>query len=145
MNSLQDHAYQVHAQNLSVAKKRRLITQLEADIESEYAKWADVLADLLDYNNLGVMQFGFRVCDQYEAYGLSKKCGVLRRDIYKGPIIRIAFYITNAGEIGVAEWDNNGGPPRLSTIQPTCIDGTHYCDKTKKALRMFVETHPDLK
>lgn len=145
MNSLQDHAYQVHAQNLSVANKRRLITQLEADIIIEYGKWADVLADLLDRNNLGVHEFGFRVCDQYEAYGLSKKRGVLRRDIYKGPIIRVAFYITDAGEIGIAEWGNNGGPPHLSTIQPTYINSTHYCDKTKKALRMFVETHPDLK
>lgn len=134
MDTLQDRAYQVYAENLSVKKKQRLIARLEGDIDEAYAKWRDTTNAFLKAHSLG-----FKVCDTFSGYSLSEKRGVLTSTSRQSTF---AFYIVDE-KIGFTEWDDMGSP-HSSVIELDRLEQSKFCDDTKMALRMFVATHPQL-
>lgn len=138
METLQDLAYRVYAQGLTVSKKRRLIESLENDITDTFDKWQDVMAAFLDDHGFGVQGVGYRVYDHFTGYGMpTHRRGVLTLEERR---YSEAYYITNDGKLGYTHWDDMGSPGTTVRVIDDFKD-----DTTRKILQKFIETHPSLK
>jgi hypothetical protein len=144
MESLQDLAYTVYVQNLSVKKKRRLIEELETDIDNTYVKWAYNMTCFLDSKKLGlgVGGFGFEAHNMYTAHIFPTKEGVvtLEKNMFKE-----VYYITDNGQIGIIFWDQSGRPESHTLLISDIDKDLSLCEATIEMLHEFVATHPDLK
>lgn len=126
MDSLENLAFRVHTQNLSVPEKRKLIRQLEEDIDNNYRIWYDNMTKFLLSKKLS----NYNVYGIFESYTLSRKRGVLRQELCNDVI---AYYIID-GKLGVTKW-NDMGNPSTSLIE--------LQDIQDEPLLFFVETHPE--
>lgn len=127
METLQDYAYNIYTTNLSVSKKRKLIEQLEKDIDETYIKWVEMM---------NLVPGVHKAYHKFEGYGLSQKLGVL---VYNEGDV----YYINDGDLGRTEWDDMGHPKtwryKLEDIEkiPTSRDALD-------TLKIFINTHPQL-
>lgn len=144
MESLQELSYQVYAQNLSVKKKRRLIEELETDIDNTFAKWAYNMNSFLDSRKLGVGVggFGFEAHNMYTEHIFPTKEGVVT---FEKNMFKEVYYITDNGQIDVIFWDQSGRPESHTILISEIDNDLSLCKATREMLHEFVATHPDLK
>lgn len=144
MESLQELSYQVYAKNLSVLKKRRLIEELETDIDNTFAKWAYNMNSFLDSRKLGVGVggFGFKAYATYTAYKSPSKDGVVTLEKFT---FKEVYYITDNGQISVTHWDQLRRSKSHTLLISEIDNDLSLCKATRQMLHELVATHPDLK
>jgi hypothetical protein len=126
MDSLENLAFRVHTQSLSVPEKQKLIRQLEEDIDNSYKIWCENMTKFLESKKLS----SYKVHRNFKGYTLSHKRGVLTQDLWND---YIAYYIID-GKLGLTKW-NDMGSPSTSVIE--------IQDIREEPLLFFVATHPE--
>lgn len=134
LETLQKRAHEVYTKDLSVTKKRKLIAQLESEIDTAYKDWGDTMVEFIKKNSFLV----WKIYDRFRGYGVAEKRGVIIFEYHRGCI---AYYVLN-GKLAATEWDD-GDPNRITSEK---IQQKRDTDKQLDVvLAAFVATHPELK